>query len=728
MNLKRKKIALLFSGILTATITTSLVVACTENNENKTINETQSVSLQTAKLESMDSKSFKPNNKKEHHLVLIVKNANKKYIQVVLTSKIANNKFFSVTSSKALVVNDKADVVFRNIDKTKTFKLEKVMVFDGLNSAENNEVNIPSTLKQQELKDRSELEKPAVFVEIKKQDKKEEKVEDKLKEKTDQIKPQDQKGDEELNKQKQPKEDASKQENKKEEITQQDPQNQGPKVEKTEPTKKDAEEKTQAQAIDKKEEGSSSEEKKIGEIKPSEPEPQAQPEEQNTPKSEPLIKEQEEQKNGQGQGQKDESSKTQEANNGGNTSEQENEKTKEKDPLENKESDPDPNTQEITKQEDPETKKPTLSSDVQWSSLRVAHWNVQHQSGKDQDKNEALARIILKHKFDVVGLTEIMPVKDGMTSEEKEQAVKRVVDLMNEFSNTTNYEYLISDNLEGRENKITESTFHTSTERIGVIYNKEKVHPIPFANGNIGHIYSNKPGHGIWTQKDVDYSRPPFSVKMQSVGKVTNDFTLIFAHFDSPGYRKGKKQEKNYSKKALRDLGVERILKDIEKPGKFLENDQGSRELDDAENIVKVIKEVKKIDEDKDDDFFFLGDTNIKLGNEHFAFKSLRKEGFENLLKDDYEHKTSLSTITNKMANPYDKIFKNSNLETRDAKLFNLWKVFEEQILNDEWYQKVKKTKGSKWPKTEPKEKAAKTISDHSPTWFDLVLNPDDKK
>lgn len=324
-----------------------------------------------------------------------------------------------------------------------------------------------------------------------------------------------------------------------------------------------------------------------------------------------------------------------------------------------------------------------------------------------------------------------MPSKEGQTKEEKEQAVKKVVDLMNKFSNSTNYDYLISDNLKGKENEKTQTRQHSSTERIGVIYNKEKVIPIPFANGQIGHTYSNPLTFGKWTEKEIDYSRPPFSIKMKSIGKITNDFTLVFAHFDSPDYKKGKKQEKGYPITALRKRNVERILKDIysNKPNKFVENSQGSRELDDAENIVKVIEEVKRIDQNKDDDYFFLGDTNIKLGNEHFAFKSLREAGFNNLLNDHWDHRTSLSTKTNEMANPYDKIFKNSNLETKNANLFILWKVFESKILNNEWYEKVMKSKNKGISDSEPKERIVRSfISDHSPTWFDLVLNPSDPK
>lgn len=396
--------------------------------------------------------------------------------------------------------------------------------------------------------------------------------------------------------------------------------------------------------------------------------------------------------------------------------------------------------------------KDKLKSEIDWSSLRVGHWNVLHQDGKDEDKNEALAKVILHHQYDVIGLTEIMPITKDTKQEEKDLAVKKIVDLMNELSKTNDYSYLISENLAGSENEQLATPEHTSTERIGLIYNKTKAKPVAFANGKIGHIYSNPLVDGKWTKDKVDYSRPPFSVKLQTVGQIKNDFTLIFAHFDSPGKypkREGQeyeKKEQNYSKDQLKRMNVEKVLKYNfgKHKGKFVQNEQGSRELDDAENITKVIEEVRKIDNNKDDDYFFLGDTNIRLGNEQFAFKSLREAGFTNLLKDDFDHRTTLSVYVNGMSNPYDKIFKNSDLETKNANLYKLWNVFNDKILNRAWYNRVKSSnqKAKNWlenKQTFPDGKEIKksnkweevvrpVISDHSPTWFDLVLNPLDTK
>ncbi|WP_208895065.1 endonuclease/exonuclease/phosphatase family protein [Ureaplasma diversum] len=394
--------------------------------------------------------------------------------------------------------------------------------------------------------------------------------------------------------------------------------------------------------------------------------------------------------------------------------------------------------------------KDKLKSEIAWSSLRVGHWNVLHQDGKDEDKNEALAKVILHHKYDVIGLTEIMPITKDAKQEEKDLAVKKIVDLMNQLSKTNDYSYLISENLAGSENDKLATPEHTSTERIGLIYNKTKAMPVAFANGKIGHVYSNPLVDGKWTKDKVDYSRPPFSVKLQTVGEIKNDFTLIFAHFDSPGKypkREGQeyeKKEQNYSKEKLKTMGVEKVLKYTtgRQKGKFVQNEQGSRELDDAENITKVIEEVRKIDDNKDDDYFFLGDTNIRLGNEQFAFKSLREAGFTNLLKDDWDYRTTLGINVNKTSNPYDKIFKNSNLETKNANLFVLWNVFKDKILDDEWYKKVSTSnpKAKQWLEnptsfgkpikiTDSKEEVVRpVISDHSPTWFDLVLNPLDIK
>lgn len=90
-----------------------------------------------------------------------------------------------------------------------------------------------------------------------------------------------------------------------------------------------------------------------------------------------------------------------------------------------------------------------------------------------------------------------------------------------------------------------------------------------------------------------------------------------------------------------------------------------------------------------------------------------------------------MSTKFDELVNPYDKIFENSNLETKEGKIFNLWRVFDNGVLGDEWYKKVVSTnqKTKKWSTAELKEKIIRNIiSDHSPTWFDLVLNPSDPK
>lgn len=528
MKANHKKITLLLSGLLTASLGITTIVACTpqnqrKENENAQLSSNNSEGISTKPqtqqtlvpiLNKIEKKIVSQQNSFILNLTLSLQNVNDKFVQVVLTSNSSKQSSSNILSNKVKVINDKAEVVFNNLDKSILYSLEKVNIFNNETTSDSSIVTIPENISK---------------------------------------------------------------------------------------------------AIN----------------------------------------------------------------------------------------------QDFNNQEQKNNQMPSLQSKVQWSSLRVGHWNVLHQDGSDNDKNEALAKVILHHHYDVIGLTEIMPTTDQMNQEQKQQAVKKVVDLMNKLSNSNDYSYLISDNMEGSENKALATPEHTSTERVGLIYNNKKVKPIAFANGKIGHIYSNPLVDGKWTKQKVDYSRPPFSVKMQSIGDVENDFTLVFAHFDSPGKypkREDQQQEKkeiSYSIEELRNLKVERTLKYTrgKNKGEFVEKDQGSRELDDAENIVNVIEEVKKIDQNKDDDFFFLADTNIRLGNENWAFKKLKETGFNNLLKDHFDDRTTLSVYVNNMSNPYDKIFKKSNLETKNPGHFKLWDVFKKKILDKNWYERVKSSnqKAKNW-------------------------------
>ncbi len=356
--------------------------------------------------------------------------------------------------------------------------------------------------------------------------------------------------------------------------------------------------------------------------------------------------------------------------------------------------------------------------------LRIGHWNVLHQTGLNDPKNYALAKTILFNKYDIIGLTEIWPAENN-NQEQNNLPLIGIIKYLNKLSGSDDYDFLISDNLKGSENDKLATNEHTSTERIGIIYNKKKVKPIPFANNKIGYIYSNPLQPGKYEKAETDYSRPPFAIKFASIGQIKNDFTLVFGHLDSPGtYPSNTEYQKKEHLLKRTELVNKKVISTNQMINKY---EQGSREVDDAERLVKVMEEIKKIDNNKDDDYFFLGDTNIRLHNQQWVFRTLIQNGYSSVFSDNDLFKSSLSVNPGEFSNPYDKIFSQVNgLTISNPSIYNLWNVYEDQIVDQEWLKKVR----SLYP-NEYHDKLfyiRNDISDHAPTFFDLGLNKNDTK
>ncbi|MCV3743838.1 hypothetical protein OF377_03050 [Ureaplasma sp. ES3154-GEN] len=353
--------------------------------------------------------------------------------------------------------------------------------------------------------------------------------------------------------------------------------------------------------------------------------------------------------------------------------------------------------------------------------LKIGHWNVLHQDGKNNEKNIALANLIKKYNYDLVALTEIMPLKTDET--ENDTPVKSIVDLLNQNLEEPIYGYIVSRNLEGADNQRLATSQHTSTERVGVIYKLDKVVPKAFADGNIGHIYSNARHSGYFTEgEQIDYSRPPYAIKFESKGDIVNDFTLVIGHFDSPGV-KASQAETEITRELLTSKGFD--------SNKFVNArfGIGSREADNAYDLVKVIEEIRVLDNNSDDDFIFMGDTNTKINQEWWAFKHFIETGFKNLYEDSERYKTSLSNKDQVYANPYDKIFVNTNLKTTNPDIFPIWDFFKKGIVGQDWLNLAYKSyKDISWGSFENWEIIRQMISDHSPTSFELYLDPRDNK
>ncbi|MCV3728228.1 hypothetical protein OF376_00285 [Ureaplasma miroungigenitalium] len=365
--------------------------------------------------------------------------------------------------------------------------------------------------------------------------------------------------------------------------------------------------------------------------------------------------------------------------------------------------------------------KQQQTSDNNTPKLRVGHWNILHQDGLKTPKNIAIAQMIRQMDYDVVALTEIMPIKAD--EEENNLPVDSIIKHLNSFDPNVQYAYVLSNNLEGSQNAALATKQHTSTERIAVIYKTNKVQPKAFANNQIGHIYSNPMHPGFFSEnQSIDFSRPPYSVKFSTIGEIVNDFTLVVAHFDSPGAKQSQ-NEVVVTKELLEAKGYDTT--------KFIPDrwGTGSREADNARDMLDVIKEVQTIDNNLDDDFIFMGDTNIKFNQEWWAFKDFIDSGFNNLFADDELHKSTLSNKNMTYANPYDKIFVKTNLKTTNPYIYPIWNIFNDQILQQDWVNLAYQTYPYiSWGSFENYELIRSMVSDHSPTVFELELNPNDEK
>lgn len=360
----------------------------------------------------------------------------------------------------------------------------------------------------------------------------------------------------------------------------------------------------------------------------------------------------------------------------------------------------------------------------QANHLRIGHWNVLHQTGLNDAKNYALAKTILFNKYDIIGLTEIWPAQ-GDNQEQNNLPVASIVKYMNQLSGSNDYDFVISDNLKGDENDKLATNNHTSTERIGIIYNKKKANPIAFADNKIGHVYSNPLEDGKYEKQQTNYSRPPYAIKFASVGEIKNDFTLVFAHLDSPGtYPSETKYQKKEHLLKRTELVKEKAISSNQMINKY---EQGSREVDDAERLVKVMEEIKKIDNNKDDDYFFMGDTNIRLHNQQWVFRTFIQNGYSSVFADNDLFKSSLSGNPGEFANSYDKIFSQVNgLTISNPSIYDLWNAYEDQIVDQVWLKKVRALNPHEFH--DKLFYIRNDISDHAPTYFDLGLNKDDSK
>ncbi|MDW2931447.1 endonuclease/exonuclease/phosphatase family protein [Mesomycoplasma ovipneumoniae] len=315
-------------------------------------------------------------------------------------------------------------------------------------------------------------------------------------------------------------------------------------------------------------------------------------------------------------------------------------------------------------------------------SIRVGFWNVLNYTNKSKNnpntaKTYALASVINSSGSDVVGLAEITTTGDGTD-------IVKELEILNP---SAGWKQITTDKY-GKTNQQEKYTF---------LYKSSLLETINFEGNSNPYL--------IQEGKNLTWARPVAAVKFQTKTNIKNDFTLAIGHFDAPG-NKSKSRKENT---------------DSEAPG------QGEQEANEARDLVNVLTEIDKKD-GPNNEIIFMGDTNIRTENTEKLFKSTL-ESYRLLL--DKDEKTSLSSKNfGEYANSYDKIFYKGDLETKNAQKYNIFSIFEKNVVDLEKYDKMRKQDGrsTKYKSGDPKDiNRIRGISDHTMVYFDLELSESDK-
>ncbi|MDW2912353.1 MnuA family membrane nuclease [Mesomycoplasma ovipneumoniae] len=315
-------------------------------------------------------------------------------------------------------------------------------------------------------------------------------------------------------------------------------------------------------------------------------------------------------------------------------------------------------------------------------SIRVGFWNVLNYTNKSKNnpntaKTYALASVINSSGSDVVGLAEITTTGDGTD-------IVKELEILNP---SAGWKQITTDKY-GKTNQQEKYTF---------LYKSSLLETINFQPNSNPYLIQD----GVKLQK---WARPVAAVKFQTKTNIKNDFTLAIGHFDAPGVSKNRK-EKPDSEAAK----------------------QGDQEAGEARDLVNVLTEIDKKD-GPNNEIIFMGDTNIRTENTEKLFKSTL-ESYQSLLNKD--EKTTLSSSSfGKYANSYDKIFYKGDLKTKNAQKYDIFSIFEKNIVDLEKYDKMRKQdkRSMKYKLGDPKDlKRIAGISDHTMVYFDLELSESDK-
>ncbi|MDW2927541.1 endonuclease/exonuclease/phosphatase family protein [Mesomycoplasma ovipneumoniae] len=330
-------------------------------------------------------------------------------------------------------------------------------------------------------------------------------------------------------------------------------------------------------------------------------------------------------------------------------------------------------------QKSPEPEKNLQNNNIQ--SIRVGFWNVLNYTNKSKNPNSAktyaLANVINSSGSDVVGLAEITSTGDGTD----------IIKELEKLNPSAGWKE-ITTNKYGKERQQEKYTFLYKSSLLETINFEGKFNPYLIQEG-----------------KNLTWARPVAAVKFKTKTNIKNDFTFAIGHFDAPGNKSKSRKEKA----------------DPEASG------QGEQEANEARDLVNVLTEIDKKD-GSNNEIIFMGDTNIRTENTDKLFKSTL-ESYRLLLNKD--EKTSLSSKNfGEYANSYDKIFYKGDLKTKNAQKYNIFSIFEKNVVDLEKYDKMRKQDGRSinYKTTNSKDiDRIRGISDHTMVYFDLELSEFDK-
>ncbi|PYF43728.1 endonuclease/exonuclease/phosphatase family protein [Metamycoplasma alkalescens] len=281
------------------------------------------------------------------------------------------------------------------------------------------------------------------------------------------------------------------------------------------------------------------------------------------------------------------------------------------------------------------------------NTFKWGHWNITNFTGNrnQNDKTTRIALLANEAKFDILGLTEVLNAN----------GVEKIVNKMNELSNSNMYSYIASKKLNGSMFKKKNGNSRDNSEHVAIIYNKNRFDLEKFSTNEVGYSYTDK--FNDFLGNNAEYARPPYGVKFKFKEKPDKKMTVVFAHFDSPGVSR-----------TNRKLGEKKM------------NGIGIFEYREAKQLFNVLEHFDKIG-NKEGNIFFGGDTNIGLGKQNIAFDWLTNgndKDYKSVFEDSENNKTSLGK-NDTWSEPYDKMFYKTNWKLVTKEIFDIYKIINDQ-------------------------------------------------